>query len=63
MIYAILLYVLSLYAIASFYGYTLSDYLDRTIFNEDQYIQVRYLTIFTLLLAVEFALCIMIYRW
>jgi hypothetical protein len=63
MISAILLYVLSLYAIASFYGYSLSDYLDRTIFNEDQFVQVRYLTMFTLLLIAEFALCIMIYKW
>lgn len=63
MIYAILLYALSLYAIASFYGYTLSDYLDRTIFNEDQFLQVRYLTIFTLLFIAEFALCVMIYKW
>jgi len=63
MISAILLYVLSLYAIASFYGYGLLDYLDRTIFNEDQLIQVRYLTMFTLLLIAEFSICILLYKW
>lgn len=63
MIYAILLYVLSLYAIASFYGYTLSDYLDRTVFNNDDFEQIKYLTIFFFLFIAEFALCTIVYKW